>query len=586
MVKAGLTDPKRPEGVFLFVGPTGTGKTEIAKALAQFMFGSESRMIRLDMSEFQTPETLGRIFGEQGAQSRGTSLVSEIRKQPFSVVLLDEIEKAHPQVWDLFLQLFDDGRMTDWQGNISDFRHCIVIMTSNIGAGFPKEGGIGFTPGGPHFAPKAVQRAITDVFRLEFINRIDRIVVFQPLSQRVLRDLLQKELGEVLLRRGLRSRSWAVEWDASALDFLLKKGFSAEFGARPLRRAIERYLLAPLSTTIVKHQFPEGDQFLFVRSDQKTIQVEFVDPDAASLEPGEQAAGAAPPARLSLESIAFEAQGTPAEVELLDAAYTTLKGRIDSEDWRRAKQAALASMSAPGFWDSPGRFETLTTAEYMDRIEAGLRTAGSLLHRLNGNQPAARTSYSSGLVSRLAEQLFLIRGACQGLDSSHPTDAYLWVRSGQPQSGEDSASFQFARRIGQMYRKWAQRRRMHATILEERGEEGGRYRLVMAISGFAAYLLLDPENGLHVLETPREKGSFDRARVEVRVVPQPLSPVPQRKTALRNQALKTLTEAVSGPPRIVRRYRESPKPLVRDSARGWRTGNLERVLDGDFDLIT
>jgi ATP-dependent Clp protease ATP-binding subunit ClpC len=588
MIKAGLTDPKRPEGVFLFVGPTGTGKTEIAKALAQFLFGSESRMIRLDMSEFQTPDTLSRIFGEQNPQGRSSSLVNEIRKQPFSVVLLDEIEKAHPQVWDLFLQLFDDGRLTDWKGSIADFRHCIVIMTSNIGARLPLDPGIGFTPGGPRFDPKAVKRAISDVFRVEFINRIDRIVVFQPLSQKVLRDLLQKELNEVLLRRGLRSRSWSVEWDASALDFLLKKGFSAEFGARPLRRAVERYVLAPLSTSIVKHQFPEGDQFLFVRSDQRAIQVEFVDPNAPVPEHRRDGKEKLAPDELSLERVALEGQGTAEEAQLLKSVYEELDQRIVSEAWREKKQDALASMSAPGFWDDPGRFKILSLAEYMDRIEAGYRTAGSLLHRLNRGGGAERSSYPRDLVRRLAEQLFLIRAACRGLDGDHPTDAFLSVRAGQAKGKEGRASARFARRIGAMYRRWAARRRMQEIVLEEKGDEDGQYRLLLAISGFAAFSLLQPENGLHVLEIPRDRegGSYDRARVAVRVVAQPLEAIPKGKTALRNQAVQTLADAASTPSRIVRRYRESPKPLVRDAARGWRTGNLDRVLDGDFDLIT
>ena len=138
MIKAGLTDPRRPLGVFLFAGPTGTGKTEIAKTLAEFLFGSADRMIRLDMSEFQTPESLDNILGDRD-RSRGTqALVHRIRRQPFSVVLLDEFEKAHPSVWDLFLQVFDDGRLTDRRGDAADFRHAIIILTSNLGAAIPR----------------------------------------------------------------------------------------------------------------------------------------------------------------------------------------------------------------------------------------------------------------------------------------------------------------------------------------------------------------------------------------------------------------------------------------------------------------
>ncbi len=283
MIKAGLTDPTRPQGVFLFVGPTGTGKTEIAKTLAEFLFGSPERMIRLDMSEFQTPDALDRVLGEsQETTSDSAALVNLIRKQPFSVVLLDEFEKAHPNVWDLFLQVFDDGRLTDRRGNTADFRHCVVIMTSNLGATLPHGATVGFSGEQAQFTSAGVERAVGRSFRREFVNRIDRVVVFRPLGLGVMRELLRKELNDVLHRRGLRTRQWAVEWDESAIEFLLRKGFTADLGARPLKRAVERYVLSPLAMTIVNHQFPEGDQFLFVRSapDGESIDVQFVDPDA------------------------------------------------------------------------------------------------------------------------------------------------------------------------------------------------------------------------------------------------------------------------------------------------------------------
>ena len=214
MIKAGLTDPTRPQGVFLFVGPTGTGKTEIAKTLAEFLFGSPNRMIRLDMSEFQEPEALSRILGEQKEMSentKNTALVNLIRNQPFSVVLLDEFEKAHPNIWDLFLQVFDDGRLTDRRGNSADFRHCIIILTSNLGANIPHGTNIGFTKSSG-FTSGSVERAVGQVFRREFLNRLDRIIVFRPLARSVMKDILHKELDQVVDRRGLRTRNWAVEW--------------------------------------------------------------------------------------------------------------------------------------------------------------------------------------------------------------------------------------------------------------------------------------------------------------------------------------------------------------------------------------
>ena len=612
MIKAGLTDPTRPQGVFLFVGPTGTGKTEIAKTLAEFLFGTPERMIRLDMSEFQTPETLDRILGEQRDTAESTALVNSIRKQPFSVVLLDEFEKAHPQVWDLFLQVFDDGRLTDRRGNTADFRHCVVIMTSNLGATLPHGASIGFSrEAQAHFAAGAVERAVMHAFRREFVNRIDRVVVFRPLGRSIMRDLLRKELNDVLRRRGLRMRQWAVEWDESAIDFLLEKGFTADLGARPLKRAIERYLLSPLALTIVNHQFPEGDQFLFVRAAAggESLGVEFIDPDAPELSGGTATTEDAPAPddsldeetgtderELRLEGIVADARGTLAEVQFLQDKFDALADLVDAEEWQGRKTAALLETSAPGFWNSPARFTVLGLAEYMDRIETGLDTAGSLLKRLTGAHTRGRQHFPADLVARLAHQLYLIDAAARGLAAGHPRDAFLSVRASCEAGTDNAVCNVFARRIAGMYRLWAEARRMRFEILEETPDDDAAtaasaataaavpYQMTAAVSGFAAYSLLHAESGLHVLETPQDEKSFNRARVHVRVVAQPDEPA-GREGARGQAAHAFAADTNSPPPQIVRRYREEPSPLVRDSVRGWRTGKLSRVLEGGFDLM-
>ncbi|HEX7174258.1 MAG TPA: AAA family ATPase [Pyrinomonadaceae bacterium] len=601
MVKAGLTDPTRPQGVFLFVGPTGTGKTEIAKTLAEFLFGSPERLIRLDMSEFQTSETLDRILGETTDAGDSTALVNSIRKQPFSVILLDEFEKAHPNVWDLFLQVFDDGRLTDRRGATADFRHCVLIMTSNLGATLPTGASIGFSHEQAQFTSGAVERAVGRSFRREFINRIDRVVVFRPLSLSAMRDILRKELNDVLGRRGFRTRQWAVEWDESAIDFLLQKGFTADLGARPLKRSVERYLLSPLSLTIVNHQFPEGDQFLLVRAGgDDSIEVEFVDPDAPESPPAaasviDEEEAVEESAERRLESIALDARGTGAEVSLLQSKYDELRAQVDSDEWQQRKQDALLQTARPGFWDSPERFGVLGLAEYMDRIEAGLDTAGSLLARLTGGRHRAdeRRAYLPDLVERVAQQLYLVDAACCGMGAGAARDAFLLVAAVRETGADAPAADRFARRVARMYRRWAERRRMRFEVLEESGGEGtggaGAYRLSAAVSGFAAYSILQAEAGLHVLETPqRERSTFNRASAQVRIVAQPEEPAGRAPDALRRQAEAALEQdasAQSAANTIVRRYREEPSPLVRDSVRGWRTGKLERVLDGDFDLF-
>ncbi|HEX4929835.1 MAG TPA: AAA family ATPase, partial [Gaiellaceae bacterium] len=270
LVKAGLTDPTRPLGVFLFVGPTGTGKTEIAKAFSAFVFGSEDRLVRLDMSEYQTPESLDRLLGDATTQEQAAPLIAQIRKQPFSVLLLDEFEKAHPQIWDIFLQVFDDGRLTDRSGRTLDLRHCVIILTSNLGSAIPTGPGVGFVGRSGEFNAAEVIKSVGKSFRPEFLNRLDRVVVFRPLGRDVMRGLLEKELTDVLDRRGFRVQPWAVEWDEAAVDYLIEQGFSAELGARPLKRAVERHLLTKIATAIVERQFPAGDQFLFVTAREGT----------------------------------------------------------------------------------------------------------------------------------------------------------------------------------------------------------------------------------------------------------------------------------------------------------------------------
>jgi ATP-dependent Clp protease ATP-binding subunit ClpC len=604
MVKAGLTDPTRPQGVFLFVGPTGTGKTEIAKTLAEFLFGSPDRMIRLDMSELQTWESQARILGESDETSDSAALVNQIRKQPFSVVLLDEFEKAHSAVWDLFLQVFDDGRLTDKRGNTADFRHSVIILTSNLGATLPHGASVGFAQEQSQFAAGSVERAVGRAFRREFVNRIDRVVVFRPLGRGVMRDLLRKELNDVLTRRGLRTRQWAVEWDESAIEFLLEKGFTADLGARPLKRAVERYLLSPLALTIVNHQFPEGDQFLFVRSasDGEALDVQFVDPDAP--EEGSDSSAVADEVEtettdareLRLETVVLEPRGTPEELRVLQEKYDEVAAQVEDEAWSARKAAALHEMQTGDFWGSPARFSVLGAIEYMDRVEAGLDTAGSLLARLRGD----RRRLPPDLVGRVAQQLYLLDSACRGLREGHPRDAFLLVTAAREPGTDRARSEAFAQRLAQMYKRWAERRRMRFELLEDaddsRSNNGGgasaagEYRALIAVSGYGAYTILLPESGTHVFETAQEEKPFNRTRASVRVIGQPDEPAGHGANALRQQAERSLSEetssSTSNAAAVVRRYREEPSPLVRDTARGWRTGRLERVLKGDFDLIT
>ncbi|EDM76056.1 ClpA/B family protein [Plesiocystis pacifica SIR-1] len=237
-IKAGLCDPSRPYGVFLFTGPTGTGKTEMAKALAEYLFGDESRLIRLDMSEYNVPHAAARLIGDR-FQPQGV-LTSAIRAQPFSVVLLDEVEKAAPSVLNLTLQLFDDGRLTDAAGEVADFRHAVLIMTSNLGAGGGSSMGFGGDAGARSRAVLLdISKAVREFFPPELFNRIDRVVQFHPLSPTAARAIARKELGRLLNRRGLLERNTFVRYTEAVLARVVDQGFNARDGARSLKRWLE-----------------------------------------------------------------------------------------------------------------------------------------------------------------------------------------------------------------------------------------------------------------------------------------------------------------------------------------------------------
>lgn len=573
MLKAGLTDPSKPIGVFLFAGPTGTGKTELAKTLAQYLFGSADRMIRLDMSEFKNHDAISKVIGEPGTHSlRSDSLINRVRKQPFSVVLLDEFEKAHPNVWDLFLQVFDDGRLTDANGNVADFRHCIIILTSNLGATVHQNSGLGFGERAEVFSPDQILRAIGQSFRPEFVNRLDKVIVFQPLRRDLMREILHKELRNVLERRGLRNREWAVEWESSGIEFLLDKGFSAQLGARPLKRAIDQYLLAPLAATIVEHRVPEGDQFLFVRSDGNAIQVEFVDPDADR----KSLADAPKKGAVELVDIVLSAQGTAEEHAVLAQELRLLDVRLNSEEWRSLANTLSLQMADAAFWKKDERFETLARYALLDRVKAAAKTAEALRERLEKSRDKAGR-YSAQLMSRLARQLLMTKAGSIDAILNAPVEAVLKVEialEGGGSSGD--AARDWSDRISNMYRGWAQRRGMQ---LNEYPLDGATY---FAISGFGAYRTLNEETGLHMLESGEEDGGGSRSVARVRVAPSPPGELKGHKAA---RQLKAAIDAVPGGSTVVRRYRDGAAPLVRDAKRGWRSGRFDEVMSGDFDLL-
>jgi len=266
--RAGLKDPKRPIGSFIFLGPTGVGKTELARALAEFMFDDEDNMIRVDMSEFQERHTVSKLIGAPpgyvGYDEAG-HLTEAVRRRPFSVVLFDEIEKAHPDVFNTLLQVLDDGRLTDSHGRTVDFRNTIIIMTSNLGSSDVKREAFGFNKQSREETESAqlrssVEEALKQQFRPEFLNRLDEFIVFDSLTQEDIEQIVDKFVGEVSER--VQDLKVTIELTEEAKTWLAKTGFDRMYGARPLKRAIQRQVESPLSKRLLAGEFTEGSTIL------------------------------------------------------------------------------------------------------------------------------------------------------------------------------------------------------------------------------------------------------------------------------------------------------------------------------------
>jgi ATP-dependent Clp protease ATP-binding subunit ClpC len=280
--RSGLKDPRRPIGSFIFLGASGVGKTELAKALARFMFGDEDALVRVDMSEYREEHTVSRLFGAPPGYvgyEEGGQLTEAVRRRPYRVILFDEIEKAHPEVWNALLQILDDGRLTDGQGHVVDFRNTVLVMTSNLGTEYvTRSGTLGFrrrdaeAPRADHEAEEKIEKALKETFRPEFLNRIDEVIIFSPLSLEEMESIVDLQMNEV--RERLAEHDLSVELSEAARKWLARTGYDPAFGARPLRRAIQKFIESPLSIKLLQGEFAAGD-LIQVDVDEKAESVVF-----------------------------------------------------------------------------------------------------------------------------------------------------------------------------------------------------------------------------------------------------------------------------------------------------------------------
>jgi ATP-dependent Clp protease ATP-binding subunit ClpC len=273
--RSGLGDPKRPIGSFLFLGPTGVGKTELAKTLADYLFDDEEALLRMDMSEYMEPHTVSRLFGSPPGYvgyDQGGQLTEAVRRRPYQVILFDEIEKAHPEVFNSLLQILDDGRLTDGHGRTVDFRNTVIIMTSNLGstrAYEKRRDTLGFGTSTEVREEEQIERRLREelkhTFRPEFLNRIDEVIIFHRLPEESLLKVVDKMLGD--LRKRLAERGLTLELSDEARAWLVKNGYDEAYGARPLKRLIQKEVENALARRVLGNEFGEGD----------AIRVEIVD---------------------------------------------------------------------------------------------------------------------------------------------------------------------------------------------------------------------------------------------------------------------------------------------------------------------
>ncbi len=524
LYKTGLSNPDRPAGVLLFVGPTGVGKTELAKATAEFLFGSRERIFRVDLSEYKDFHSFEKLIGDPKSNKTGL-LTDHVRQNPFTVVLLDEFEKGHPNLADLFLQVFDDARLTDATGETVGFHHALVIMTSNVGSAF-EPGGIGFARASEDDGAQkreaasrrlegTVRRALEAHYRPEFLNRIDRVLVMQALEREDLRRIARRELGKVYRREGLLERDLLLEVDDGVIDLLLDRGTDPKYGARPLKRAIEETLVVPLARALLGASWRRF-QLLRAARQGDDVTLTFEDTEASRrLEKLERRApiadGAGGLVHLSLADVRL---GIAALYERLAA----LERAIDLGGMRGELLAIEARQASPAFWEEAFGAKGQLVRRHRLSVEIGrlegLRREADLVRELSeASFEEADDAVAPDLVAAYARLLRDVGRAeleIRDMDEVDQGDAALRVSPG----GEKDSS-PWARQLADMYAGWA-RERGYDVEIEERP---GGVQVVLVLGPYA-FGYLRGEAGTHRQLAPpadrkERRGEALLARVDV-----------------------------------------------------------------------
>ncbi len=490
LFKAGLHDPTRPIGAFLFVGPTGVGKTELARKLAEYLFGSATRLLRFDMSEFKDYHAFEMLLGDPKDPWRPARLIDPVRQQPFQVVLFDELEKGHSNVSDLLLQLLDDGRLTPPGGEPVNFRNTIVIATSNVGAqGADRAMGFGATAGATE-QQERIRKALESAFRPELLNRFQHIVVFDSLTPDQLRTVARQELSRILAREGIAGRKLIVDVADEALDLVIESGVDPRYGARSLKRELQRQIVLPLAMTLMEKEVEPGT-LMVVGTAKNRIAVKILDtPESARAKEAKAPITVPGRRRMGRAELKLELRDAKKRVETIAAA-------VDEEFLRKEHERLDELRKDPAFYANPA--QVAPTLREMDWATTTLARLDRLRARIGETRDGLEAAITRPELQAVGSDLGRLDTALQhahrelvvmGLPGLW--DALVEVR---PTPGERARAARDL--LVETYRKWAEGRSM--TVVAIRDPLDDQEAVAFAVQGPWAYGLLRLESGVHRL---------------------------------------------------------------------------------------